>query len=344
MRQKDRVQRACRNCHKRKIKCSGALPRCEYCEKYSRECVYDNTRRDRLAIATSHNGRLQSLLRGLSTRVSAQDKSLIDNALLDSEIDDDDSPLPGQCEPLSRVSTFQPPDDQASRSQTPSSAALFPLTTEGSWNGFTDDSIMEHSGRKDSYVSDRGFGKNPNAELALTCHIGEDAWLHDLQRRLVTHGRASHTSDAIGGLYLDSQGISLVDPGNPFTLPDEATTRVLFECYMTTVQRSFPFISIGLYRQVLAYYHSARNRQVVNISQTWYALVNLVLAIGARYSRYANTGRHLPPFDDAIFLSRAYQLLGFNETAIVLAEPDTLLIQATGLLAFYYMSVGYMNR
>lgn len=71
-RQRDRVQRACRNCHKRsgpltlplnlspsdltnpEIKCSGSLPRCNYCDKTDKPCVYERPRKDRLALSVSH--------------------------------------------------------------------------------------------------------------------------------------------------------------------------------------------------------------------------------------------------------------------------------------------------
>lgn len=66
-RPRDRVQLACRNCHKRsgswhlhpsppanqtfpEIKCSGGLPRCNHCDKTDKPCVYERPRRDRLAL------------------------------------------------------------------------------------------------------------------------------------------------------------------------------------------------------------------------------------------------------------------------------------------------------
>ncbi|KAF2625797.1 hypothetical protein BU25DRAFT_412445 [Macroventuria anomochaeta] len=44
----DRVTRACKTCRKRKVKCSGDVPRCANCQATGLNCVYEQARRDRL--------------------------------------------------------------------------------------------------------------------------------------------------------------------------------------------------------------------------------------------------------------------------------------------------------
>ncbi|KAF5709501.1 conidial development fluffy [Fusarium mundagurra] len=67
---------ACQNCRARKVKCGGARPKCNQCEKASIDCVYDapaglnHRQADKEQIA-----RLQATVEHLSQRVSAQSTS-----------------------------------------------------------------------------------------------------------------------------------------------------------------------------------------------------------------------------------------------------------------------------
>ena len=48
-----RVQRACNNCRRRKIKCSGERPHCQSCMAQQMTCMYSQARRDRLTRSVS---------------------------------------------------------------------------------------------------------------------------------------------------------------------------------------------------------------------------------------------------------------------------------------------------
>lgn len=97
---KQRVPRACKNCRKRKVKCSGETPQCKYCYDNDLQCEYDMTRRDRLKVyatphcellgrihmlilrrATEQNVEMVKLLRDLKLRATDPDRRKIESVL-----------------------------------------------------------------------------------------------------------------------------------------------------------------------------------------------------------------------------------------------------------------------
>ena len=127
--------------------------------------------------------------------------------------------------------------------------------------------------------------------------------------------------------YLDDRDIQIVDQHNPFHLPPELLATTLFQCYFQTVHITFPIISSSVQYQLQSYYHSARRGESVTYPQTWFAIVHLVLAIGARFLRLTNAEWHSDPLDETVYLSSARQLMGLNDTTMVLATPDLPFIQ-----------------
>lgn len=65
------------NCRSKKIKCSGDESRCNECVKTGGECVYVQSRRDRLKIITEQNEVLIELLKDLSARVGEEERDRI---------------------------------------------------------------------------------------------------------------------------------------------------------------------------------------------------------------------------------------------------------------------------
>ncbi|KAH7083013.1 hypothetical protein BKA63DRAFT_141854 [Paraphoma chrysanthemicola] len=88
---KDRIPKACRYCHKRKIKCSGELPRCSLCEKTKQPCIYEASKKDRLASAHDRIQHLATLLKDLSGKVDVEAQARIESVLSENEVP---APLP----------------------------------------------------------------------------------------------------------------------------------------------------------------------------------------------------------------------------------------------------------
>lgn len=132
--------------------------------------------------------------------------------------------------------------------------------------------------------------------------------------------------------YLDDEGIKLTNCGNPFELPSEQTAALLFQCYTQTVQSSFPILPVTIEHQLHQYYTLVCNGQAIHCSQGWFALVNLVFAIGAKFSHLIQADWRADELDHVIYLSRAFQLLSMNDTTVVLSTPDLLTTQASSVV------------
>ncbi|KAE8840029.1 hypothetical protein HRS9122_06634 [Pyrenophora teres f. teres] len=376
-RQRDRVQRACRNCHKRKIKCSGGLPRCNYCEKTDKACVYERPRRDRLATAKDRNQALVSVLRDLSLRVSDDDKRRIEDVLQDTNAakSDEEAESPASMSSSSRASAAQQFQQHSRSHPFASSSSHVPFapetlpTSDQSPLPRLDGIVAEESCDEDG----TGARNCDVVEAGYLGQISEVQWLQSLRSRVqaveaVFVGPAdvstslSHPASpafaaspisvpaspvphvALTNYYLDDDGIKLADCGNPFELPPEHTAGLLFHCFSTTVHTSFPLLPPTLESQLRQYYDLVRHGQAIHCPEKWFALVNLVFAIGAKFSHLVQANWRADELDHVVYLSRAFQLLSMNDTIVVLSTPDLSTTQAAGLFAVYYMTLGHVNR
>ncbi|RAR16439.1 hypothetical protein DDE83_000004 [Stemphylium lycopersici] len=305
------------------------------------------------------NQTLVSVLKDLSQRVSDDDRRRIEDALQDS---DDEVGSPASVSSSSRASAAHQYQQLSRMHSFASSSSHVPQATETSPTSEQsplprpDDVIPEESG------DEKGTELFQVVEAGFLGQMSEVQWLQSLRSRVQasetvfmapteTSTSMSHPASpsfpqspafisvdpnqqgTLTSYHLDDEGIKLVHGGNPFELPPEHTARLLFQCFSRTVQSSFPIVPATLEGQLHQYY-----------SLKWFALINLVLAIGAKFSHFIHADWRADALDHIVYLSRAYQLLSTNDTVFVLSTPDLSTTQAAGLLAIYYMSVGHFNR
>jgi hypothetical protein len=281
--------------------------------------------------------------------------------------DDYDSPEPSSTGRSSRI--HNPLHSQQSifsrrqsRSQTSPPPSFYTPETEDA-SPVVDPQFL--SGREDTDYKDDSLFEDatqiPNTQA--TGYLGqicEVKWLWGLKSRLqkrdpVSPASSLHSSQT--NFYLDEQGIQFLNRDNPFHLPPENLATVLFQCYFQTVHITFPIIPSDIQNQLQIYYNSVRGGHVATFPQRWYAIVNLIFAIGARFSHLVNAEWHTDVLEETLYISRAYQLLGLNDTAIVLTSPDLSLIQVSfrctytttllmsvGFWAPLFLSHGYRSR
>lgn len=114
----DRVTRACKLCRKRKVRCSGHIPRCANCQTSDSQCVYEQARRDRLKESMELNASLITTLKDLSTRVNEDDKEIIRILLRDAQDDlISDTPAKSATSPGKRTREAAACDDEPDKGQ-----------------------------------------------------------------------------------------------------------------------------------------------------------------------------------------------------------------------------------
>ncbi|KAJ6273224.1 hypothetical protein PSV08DRAFT_385628 [Bipolaris maydis] len=391
-RPRDRVQLACRNCHKRsgswhlhpsppanqtfpEIKCSGGLPRCNHCDKTDKPCVYERPRRDRLALANARNDALVSILKDLSLRLEGDDRQRVIDALQNS--DDESTPpafTPSSSSQLSVASLYQKQEH----------SHLQPTTTSSSTQvlGSSIDCNQSSLPRLDGILPDESDDEGEEAvadlfdvvEVGFPSQVSEVQWLQSLRNRVQVVGplgleptsasvpmafqtppapisssaftTASQVPSYIAPItyYMDDEGDKIIHGGNPFELPSEQIASFLFHYFKRTVQKSFPILPAMLEAQLHQYYSLSYSHKEVHYPQNWFALVNLVFAIGAKFSHLIQNDWRAATLDHVTYISRAYQLFAMNDSAFGFSTPDLSSTQAAGLFSIYYMSVGHFNR
>jgi hypothetical protein len=135
-----------------------------------------------------------------------------------------------------------------------------------------------------------------------------------------------HVTDAT--FYLDSENIELDVVVNPYELPDPDIAEQLLDCYMSTVHSTFSIVPRSFDDQVRRFISSLRQDRAFRVPDRWRALLNLIFAIGAKYSHLTRKEWRGDERDHLVYMNRASQLLGMNSTVMFISAPDLVLVQA----------------
>ena len=135
--------------------------------------------------------------------------------------------------------------------------------------------------------------------------------------------------------------LTLTPPSHvdPFEVPPQAVADMLFQSYLETVHPAFPII--GKHTFISQYQAFQLSQDHSKINQNWLAIVNLIFAIGARYSQLVQA-EWSGDTDHLVYFTRA-RILGFNSDAI-LGHADLQKIQIAGLISFYLLALNQINR
>ncbi|KAF2870977.1 fungal-specific transcription factor domain-containing protein [Massariosphaeria phaeospora] len=145
--------------------------------------------------------------------------------------------------------------------------------------------------------------------------------------------------------YLDCTKVEVNHNVDPWELPDFETAMKLLDCYMDNVHDSFPILPKTFIVGELHRHYAARQQNpILPVSSDWLAVLNLTFAIAAKYSHLTKASwRAKDEQDHFIYRSRA-QILGVDAQPFLPHPPDLPQIQMTALLAFYFMTIGHINR
>jgi hypothetical protein len=124
---------------------------------------------------------------------------------------------------------------------------------------------------------------------------------------------------------------------DPYALPDKGLADEFLSAYLETVHHSFPILRRIVFGEQ---YRRFFQPMSPNPGKKWLAVLNMVFAIGSKYRQLM----HGPALnmDDRVYFNRA-RALSFNGETL-LAHSDLQQIQVEGLIAFYLMAIGQVNR
>jgi hypothetical protein len=175
-------------------------------------------------------------------------------------------------------------------------------------------------------------------------------------------GSSEHVTDT--SFYLDSSDIAADFFVNPYEIPNPETAEQLFNCYINTVHSSFPLVRVninvlyargiltsyvtvqvpaGFKDQFRRYIESVRHDQAFDVSDRWRAQLNLLLAIGAKYSHLIGTEWRGDECDHQNYMMRALYLIGSESTSMAFSRPDLELVQAVSSPCTTFQAVPFFE-
>lgn len=113
---------------------------------------------------------------------------------------------------------------------------------------------------------------------------------------------------------------------------------------METVYPSFPITSTSFESEFCRLLEAMRSGTPFNPPNEWLALLNICFAIGSHYLSISGQMPRKEKRDHLVYLTRAVRLLDVKGHLLFATAMDLPTIQATGLLSFYYMSIGHVSR
>lgn len=205
------------------------------------------------------------------------------------------------------------------------------------------DEDLHHEGARAT-----GFiGKNSEIQWLRTVAItqsdrGDDTSLVIASRR---GSLAFPMGDQVSSFsyWADSEHVDVDFLVDAYDFPQTEVAERLLQFYMSRVHDSFPILPRKTFEdQFRMYFTAVQNGKAPRLSPKWQSILNLVFAIGARYSHLVKAPWRADERDHLVYQARA-RSLGLNE-AVITSHPDLPQIQSLGLMAFYWLSTGQVSR
>lgn len=139
--------------------------------------------------------------------------------------------------------------------------------------------------------------------------------------------------------HLDDFAVTTFEAVDPYEYPTPDVAHQLFNAYMTRTHPTFPIVGkVNLTTQ----FNKFVSGQVQRPPEKWLAIINLIFAIGAKYSHLIQAEWKGDERDHLIYFTRARLLAVQNDT--LFQHPDLQTIQIAGLISLYFMCISQINR
>lgn len=179
-------------------------------------------------------------------------------------------------------------------------------------------SVQKQAEGVNTQVDPLGEQRGPPGKGTAAADLRADA-LHQ-RRRYGKQSSMHHMTDT--SFYLDSENIEVDIAVDPHEIPDPVVAEELFNCYLETVHTSFPLMPASFEDQFRRYISSVKDGRPFSVPDKWRAIMNLVLAIGARFSHLMGHKWVGDPSDHLVYMVRAVNLLDLKGTGLILPGPD----------------------
>lgn len=199
--------------------------------------------------------------------------------------------------------------------------------------------LLDENLERDERTQATGFvGKTSEVQWlrAVMAHLGrqETAFTGYRPPGSVTENVSSFS------FYLDSDSIAL-DFVDPYALPTPEIALQLLTCYERTIHSTFPILStkaLDNFGQCLNIMRDSG--QAPHLTLKWQGILNLVFALGARYSHLVQATWRAEIGDHLVYHARAC-VFGLHDLK---THPSVVDVQGVGLLALYYLAIGHISR
>lgn len=151
------------------------------------------------------------------------------------------------------------------------------------------------------------------------------------------HYRPSGPSTPVKELnyHLDDQELPLQEPAQLYTLPPRHLATFYYNAYLKTLHSSFMIIREPVFTAQLEQLYEQRSKP----PRTWLAVLNLVLALGCRYT-HTWTGNNILQEQELFNRARKLSLSG----DVLFEHADLQQVQVEALTAVYLIDSGHINR
>ncbi|KAL8831420.1 MAG: hypothetical protein Q9170_005301 [Blastenia crenularia] len=139
--------------------------------------------------------------------------------------------------------------------------------------------------------------------------------------------------------HCDDVAFLVHDNVQAYELPPRGTADSLLACYIERVHPFFPILGKTTF---LKQYQAFFDNPKLNTGPRWLAVLNLIFALGARYSQLVRARWRGLADEHHVYFSRAW-LLGLD-VDLIWAHTELQRIQITGLASFYLMATHQVNR
>ncbi|KAE8150854.1 fungal-specific transcription factor domain-containing protein [Aspergillus avenaceus] len=309
---KTRAKRACIECRNLKTKCDGYQP-CTRCSRLAIACAYVHNKKEnmerRLQECESQIQVYEHLLRRMQLQMNFQDEEMIARTL----------------------AQYSPSSDQS----------------EGEEDG---DFLSElEDGTK--YIREDFHGNKSLQSIGFVGRPSDIAWIKDLNLAVgdanfletsPSNQRAEANRPPILSMvsyFLDDQELTLDGIVDPYDRPPPDIADRLLHLFLHTVQPSFPIISRVSFLEQASIYYTA---SPVQPTKRWLAILNLVFAVAAKFAQLMSEPYAQYIDDPMVFFARARKL-AFADSQLI-DHPNLQQVQIEGLLAFFLMTIGHINR